>query len=89
MMRYLQDIMRNISMWVTIYNPFVSNLGIDENWNQLDYPWVFILPLSFFLYVESLLCKPKFSMLSYANCIYIRTSAGLDWWISRSAHDIA
>jgi len=71
MMRCLQDSMSNILMWVTIYDPFASNLGIDNNWNRLDYPWVFTVPLPFFLYVESLLCKPKFSILSYADCIHI------------------
>jgi len=56
MMRRLQHSMRNILMWVTIYNAFASNLGIDKNWNQLDYTWIFIVPLPFFLYVESRLC---------------------------------
>jgi len=71
MMRRVQDSMRNIWMWVTIYDPFASNLGIDENWNQLDYPWTFIIPLPFFLYVESLLSNPKFSLFSYTDCIHI------------------
>ena len=38
MMQRLQDSMRNILKWVTIYDPFASNLGIEENWNRLDYP---------------------------------------------------
>ena len=70
-MSFLKDIMRNILMWVTIYDPFASNLGIDNNWNQLDYPWIFIVPLPFFLYVESLLCKPKSSVFSYTDWIRI------------------
>jgi hypothetical protein len=37
MMCYLQDIMCNILMWVTVYDPFASNHGIDEQRNQLDY----------------------------------------------------
>jgi len=51
MMRCLQEIMRNILMWVTIYDPFASNLAIDDNGNRLDYPWVFIVPLLFIFYV--------------------------------------
>jgi len=59
MIRCIQDIMHNILMWVTNYDPFAGILHIDENWNRLDYPWIFILPLPFFLYVESLHCKPN------------------------------
>jgi len=80
MMRCLQDIMRNILMWVTIDDPFASNLGIDDNWNQIDYPWVVIARSMFFLYVEFLLCYPKFSVLSYTDCIHIVTSADSDRW---------
>jgi len=68
---FLQDIMPNIIMWVTIYDPFASNLGTDDYWNRLDYPWLFIKPLLFFLYVESLLWKPKSSVFSYTDCIQI------------------
>jgi hypothetical protein len=89
MMRWLQDSMRNILMWVTIYDPFASNLGIDENWNRLDYPWIIIVPLPFFLYVESLLSHSKFSPSSHILTAYI-------FWFSRlgrqklsSAHNIA
>ena len=71
MMQCLEDIMSNILIWVTIYDPFASNPGIDDNWNQLDYPWIFIVPLPFFLYVESLLCKLKYSIISYTDCIHI------------------
>jgi len=71
MMWCLQDSMRNILMWVTIYDPFASNLGSDENWNRLDCPWIFIIPLPFFLYVESLLSNPKFSLFSDRGCIHI------------------
>ena len=71
MMRCLQDNMCNILMWVTIYDPFASNLGFDDNWNWLDYPWIFIVPLPFFLYVESLLSKPKSSVFSYTDRIHI------------------
>jgi len=67
-------------MKVTIYDPFAINLGIDDNWNQLDYPWVIIVPLPFFLYVESLLCIPIFSILSYTDYINIATSADSDCW---------
>jgi hypothetical protein len=69
---FLQDIIRNIVMWVTIHDPFASNLGIDDNWNWLDYPWIFIIPLPFFLYVESCLCNPKSSVFTYTYyCIHI------------------
>jgi len=89
-MQCLQDIMRNIIMWVTIDVPFPNNLIIDENWNRLDYPWIFIVPLLFFLYVESLLSKPKFSLFSYTDCIHsIVNSADLDCWKWSSAQDIA
>jgi len=71
MMWRLQDSMRNILMWVTIYDQFASNPGIDKNWNRLDYPWTFIVHLPFFLYVLSLLSNPKFSLFSYTDCIYI------------------
>jgi len=53
---FLHDIMCNISKWVINYNPFASNHGIDDNLNQLDHPWILIVPLLFFLNVESLLC---------------------------------
>jgi len=89
-MRCLQDIMCNILMWVTIYDQFLSNLGIDENWNRLDYPWIFIVPLLFILYVDSLLSKPKFSLISYTDCMHnILNSADSDHWKWSSAHDIA
>jgi len=67
----LQDIICRITMWVIIYDPFASNLGIDNNWNQLGYPWIFIVPLPFSLYVESFLCNPKFAVCSYTDCITI------------------
>jgi hypothetical protein len=35
---FLQDIMHNILMSVTINDPFARNLGIDDNWNPVDYP---------------------------------------------------
>jgi hypothetical protein len=76
-------------MWVTIYDPFTSNLGIDDNCNQLDYPWLFIVPSLFFHYNESLLCNHKFSILSYTDCIHIVTSADSESWLWSSAHDIA
>jgi len=88
-MQCLHDSMRNILMWVTIYDPFATNLGIDENWNRLDYPLVFIVPLPSFLYVDSLLFKPKFTVLSYTVCIHIVTSADSDRWKWSSAPDIA
>jgi len=88
-MRYLQDIMRNILMWLTIHDPFASNLGIDKNWNWLDYPSVFFVPLPFILNVESLLCQPTFSVLSDTDCIQIVTLADSDHWKWRSAQDIA
>ena len=71
MMRRLQDSMCNILMRVTFYDQFAGNLGIDENWNRLDYPGTFIVPLPFFLYVESLLSNPKFSLFSYTDCLHI------------------
>jgi len=89
MMRGLHDIMPNILMWVTIYDPVASNLGINQNWNRLDYPWVFIVLLSFFPSVESLLCKPKFSLFPYTGCIHIVNSTDLDCCKWSSAHDIA
>ena len=71
MMRYLQDNMRNIWMWVTINDPFTSNLGIDDYWNWFDYTWVFIVPLPFLHYGQSLPCKSKFSVLPYTDGIHI------------------
>jgi len=59
MMRCLQDIMHNILMSVTVSDPLASNLGIDNNWNRVDYPWVLNVPSPFFAYVESLLSNPK------------------------------
>jgi len=58
-------------MWVTIYDPFAGNLGIDDNWKRWDHPWIFIVTLPFFLYIESLRCKPKSSVFSYTGCIHI------------------
>jgi len=68
---FLKDIIRNILMWVPINHPFASNLRIDDNWNQLDYPWIFMVSLPFFLYIESCLCKPKSSVFSYTDCTHI------------------
>jgi len=62
---FLQDIIRKILMGVTICDPVASNLGIDDNRNRLYYPWIFIVPLPFFLYVESRLCNPKSSVFTY------------------------
>jgi len=89
MMRWLQDNMCNILMWVTIYDRFASNHGIDEYWDRLDYPWIFTVCLPFFPYVESLLCKPKFTLFSYTDCIHILHSTDWDCWKWSSAHDIA
>jgi len=89
MMQCLHDSMRNILMLVTIYDPFASNLGIEGNWNWLDYPWVFILPLLLFLYAESLHCNPKFFVLSYTDCVHIVTSAVWDRWKWSAAPDNA
>jgi len=89
MKRCIQDIIRNILMWLTIYDPFASNLSVDDNWNRSDYPWIFILPLLYFLYVESLPCKPKFSLFSYTDCMHIVNPADSDRWKSCSARDIA
>jgi len=58
-------------MWVTIYDSFTSNLGIDDNWNPIDSPWLLIIPSLFFLYVESLICNPKSSIFSYTDYIHI------------------
>jgi hypothetical protein len=69
---FLHDIIHNILMWVTIYDPFASNLAIDDNWNRLHYPWIFIVPLPFFLNVGSRLCNPKSSVFTYTYyCIHI------------------
>jgi len=89
MMRCLHDRMGNILMCVTIYDPFASNLGIDENCNQLDHPWVIIVPLTLFLYSESYLWMPNFSVLSYTNCIHIVTTADSDRWKWSSESNIA
>jgi hypothetical protein len=58
-------------MWVTINDPFASDRGIDDNWNRSDYPWIFIVPLPFFLYVEFRLCKSKSFPFSYTDWIHI------------------
>jgi len=89
MMRYLHDIMCDISMSLTIHDPFASDLSIDDICNRSDYPWVLIVPLLFLLCVEYLLGKPKFSVLSNTDCILIVISADWDSWKRRSAHDIA
>jgi len=86
---FLQDIMRNLLMWVTIYDPFASNLGIEDNWNQLDYPWIFILRLPFFLYVEFRLCKPTSSVISYTDYIQIVIQQTRHCWKWCSAHNFA
>jgi len=71
MMRCLQDIICNILMWETIYVLFASNVGIHDNRNRLYYPWISIVRLPFFLYVESLRCKPISSIFSFTNSIHI------------------
>jgi len=85
----LQDIMRNICMWVTISDPFASNRGIDDNWNRLDYPSIFIVLLPFFLNVETHICEPKSSIFFYTDCIRIVIQQTRDLWKWSSAHDIA
>jgi hypothetical protein len=67
----LQDNMRNILLWVTINDPFASNLRIDDNWNPFDYPWIYMVPILFFLYIESRLCNPKSSVFTYTYHIPI------------------
>jgi hypothetical protein len=71
MMRCLQDIMCNNLMWVTMCDQFASSLGIQDNQKRLDYPWIFIILLSFFFCVESLLCYLRFSVFSYTSCKHI------------------
>jgi len=75
-------------MWVTVYDQFTRNLGIDDNWNRLDYPRIFIVPLPFFLYVESHPYKPKSSVVSDTECIHIVIQQTQDWGKQSSAHDI-
>jgi len=71
MMWCLQDVLRNNWMWVTISDSFASNLSIDNNWDRLDYPWIFIVPIPLSLYVESLLSKMKTSVFSCIDSICI------------------
>jgi hypothetical protein len=70
-----------------MYDQFVSDIGIDENLNWLECPLEFIVPLPLFLDVKSLLCNPKFAILSYTDCIHIVTSPDSDYWKWCSAHD--
>jgi len=56
---------------VTIYDPFASNLGIDDRQNWLDYLWIFIVPVLFLLYIESCLWNPIFSVFTYNDCTHI------------------
>jgi len=67
---YLHDIIRNILMSVTIHDPFVRNLDIDDNLNRFLHPWIFIVPLPFFRYIESRLCNPKSSLFTYTYGIH-------------------
>ena len=76
-------------MWVTIYDPFASNLVIDNNWNRFDYPWILIIPLPIFLYVKSHICKPRSSVFSYTDCIQIVIQHTRDLWKWSSANNIA
>jgi len=46
----LLDTRGKMRMWVSIYNPFVSDFGIDEYFNTLDYPRIIHHTLPFFLY---------------------------------------
>jgi hypothetical protein len=72
-----------------MYDRFASNLGIEQNWNRLDSPSIFIVPLPFFLYVESLHWKPKYSLFWYTDCIHSVNSVDSYRWKQSSAHDIA
>jgi len=76
-------------MWVTTYNPFISNLGIDKNWHRIGCTYVFIIHWLFFLNDECHLCKPQLSVLSYTDCKHIMTSADLNHWKFISTYDIA
>jgi len=46
------DIRCKIRMWVSIYDPFVSNLNIDKCLNQSGYHWIIHHTLPFFLYAH-------------------------------------
>jgi hypothetical protein len=70
MMRCSQDSMCNILIWVAIYDPFSCNHTIDKNWNRLDYPLDFNVPLLFILYDESLLLNPNL-LYSFILTTYI------------------
>jgi len=63
----LLDIRRKISMWVSMYDPVVTNLGIDKCLNQYHYPWIIHCTFPFFLYpCNYLLCTLCYS--SYIDC---------------------
>jgi len=53
MMWWLLDIKYNIIMWLTRYDLFASNLGIDVNLYQFDHHWIVIVPCHFSLYWTS------------------------------------
>jgi len=57
----LLDNRLKIRMWVSIYDIFVCNLGINKWLNLEDYPLINYCTLSFFLYTCISLCWFKFS----------------------------
>jgi hypothetical protein len=77
---FLQDIIPIIFMWLKFNHPFASNLGMGNNWNPLDYPWIFTVPLRLTLYIESCLCLPTSSVCSHADCIHIVIHQIRDPW---------
>jgi len=60
-------------MWVSIYDPFVSNLGIDECLNQSDYTWIIHHTLPFCLYG----CIPPLCNKFAPSSIHCRYSADM------------
>jgi len=59
MMQLLQDMIHSMLMCVMRYDPFASNLDIDENRNWLDYPKIFNKPYSSFTVLNLSLFNPN------------------------------
>jgi hypothetical protein len=73
------DIMHNILLWVTVYDTFVSDHGINLKWNRLNYHY-FPMLNGFLGYANT---------PSYSNCIHIVNSVEINHWKWSCAHTIA
>jgi len=74
----LQDITRQIKMWVSLHLPLGNNPGIDTSLNQSDYPWIIHYTLPFSPYAGITPLAQKFSLSPPITALWVwRLSADI------------